>query len=283
MFQINWKLKSFIYRIFFIFKLEKTLFFIQKKITKRAEVKIDEIHSSWKDHLRHLKSFKSVKILEFGAGKSLEQNIFLSYGSNHKLDQTLIDVSNMLDFDLFNNANEKISKLLNINRKPFVRSVEDVKKFYNITYLAPCSIDEIAMKGHLFDASISSSTLEHLPIDVLNNTFKILKRIIKKNGIISAVIDYSDHYSHTDNTIGHLNFLQFNDSEWRKYNTSFLFQNRFRHQNFRDFFLKLGYEVVSETRGKSGIPPKIMSEKFDLDNKDTYFLWGHFVLKNKEN
>ena len=75
------------------------------------------------------------------------------------------------------------------------------------------------MKGLLFDACISSSTLEHLPTHVLNNTFKILKKIIKKNGIISAVIDYSDHYSHTDDTIGHLNFLQFSDSEWRKYNT----------------------------------------------------------------
>ena len=283
MFQINWKLKSFIYRALFLFKLEKTLFFIQKKITKRADIKIDEIHSSWRDHLRYLKSFESVKILEFGAGKSLEQNIFLSYESNHELDQTLIDVSNMLDIDLFNKASEKISKLLNINRKPFVGSVEDVKKYYNITYIAPCAIDEIAMKGLLFDACISSSTLEHLPTHVLNNTFKILKKIIKKNGIISAVIDYSDHYSHTDDTIGHLNFLQFSDSEWRKYNTSFLFQNRFRHQNFRDFFLKLGYEVVSEIKGKSGMPPKIMSNKFDHSNKETYFLWGHFVLKNKEN
>ena len=35
------------------------------------------------------------------------------------------------------------------------------------------------------------------------------QKIVKKNGIISAAIDYSDHYSHTDNNIENLNFLQF--------------------------------------------------------------------------
>ena len=54
-------------------------------------------------------------ILEFGAGKSLEQNIFLSYKSNHKLNQTLIDISNMLDIDLFNKANQ--SRLSKKNKK----------------------------------------------------------------------------------------------------------------------------------------------------------------------
>ena len=97
MFQINWKIKSFIYKILYLFRLQKILFFIQKKITKRSDVKIDEIIFYWSNHLRYLEYYKSKTILEFGAGKSLEQNIFLSYKSNHKLSQTLIDISNMLD------------------------------------------------------------------------------------------------------------------------------------------------------------------------------------------
>ena len=279
MFQINWKIKSFIYKILYIFKLRKTLFFIQKKITKRANIKIKKTQFYWEDHLKYLKSYKSEKIIEFGAGKSLEQNIFLSYKSNRKFNQTLIDVSNMLDINLFNKASEQISKLLNVNREPFVKSIEDIKNFYNITYLAPCTMEEVKAKELLFDACISSSTLEHLPLSALNNTFGILKKTIKKGGIISVVIDYSDHYSHTDNTIGPLNFLKFTDSKWKKYNTPFLFQNRFRHQNFRNFFIKLGYEIVSEIKGKSGIAPKIISDTFDHTNEDTYILWGHFLLK----
>tara|TARA_Y100001960_G_C14614579_1_gene797596 strand:+ start:81 stop:923 length:843 start_codon:yes stop_codon:yes gene_type:complete len=279
MFQINWKIKSFIYKILYLFRLQKTLFFIQKNITKRADVKIDEIIFYWKNHLKYLESYKSKTILEFGAGKSLEQNIFLSYKSNHKLNQTLIDISNMLDIDLFNKANEQISKLLNINREPFIKSVNDLKKIYNINYLAPSTIEEIKEKGFLFDACISSTTLEHFPIDSLRITFETLKKVIKKNGIISMLIDYSDHYSHTDNKIDSLNFLQFNDYQWKKYNTPFLFQNRLRHQNFREFFLKSGYKIIEEIKGKSGSGPKIISDKFDYSNKETYLLWGHFLLK----
>tara|TARA_B100001123_G_C15061807_1_gene927913 strand:- start:114 stop:959 length:846 start_codon:yes stop_codon:yes gene_type:complete len=281
MFQIDWKLKSYIYRILYFFKLDKTLFFIQKKITKRSKVKIGEIKFYWSNHLQYLKNFNSEKILEFGAGKSLEQNIYLSYKSNSKFDQTLIDVSSMIDLNLFNKASEQISKLLNVTRKPFVKSIEDIKKFYNITYFAPCNIDEITKKNIIFDACISSASLEHFPKNALDNTFAALKKTIKKNGIISVAIDYSDHYSHTDNSIGHLNFLQFSDSVWEKYNTPFLFQNRFRHQNYRELFSKLGYEIVSEVKGKPGIPPKFIDDKFDSANKETYLLWGLFLLKIK--
>ena len=79
MFQINWKIKALILKILFILKAEKILFFIQKKITKRANINIDNIDPNWEYHLKYLKSFQSNKILEFGAGKSLEQNIFLSH------------------------------------------------------------------------------------------------------------------------------------------------------------------------------------------------------------
>ena len=42
-FSINWKVKSFIYKFLFFFKAQNFLFFIQKKITKRASIKILEI------------------------------------------------------------------------------------------------------------------------------------------------------------------------------------------------------------------------------------------------
>ena len=281
MFQINWKIKSILYKIFYIFKLKKTLFFIQKKITKRAEIKIEEIPFYWNYHLKFLENNRSQKILEFGAGKSLEQNIFLSYKSNQKFDQTLIDISNMFDIDLFNKANEQIAKILKVERRHFVKSLNDLKKFYNINYLAPCTVNEIKEKGFLFDACISSTTLEHFPNKDLDITFKTLKKILKKNGIISALIDYSDHYSHTDKKIYNLNFLQFSDEEWKKYNTPFLFQNRLRHQDYRNFFLNLNYEILEEIKGKLGTKPKIISDKFNINDEETFVLSGHFLLQSK--
>ena len=81
--QINWKVKAFIYKILFIFRAQNILFFIQKKITKRANVKINEINDFWKYHLHNLEIFNSVNILEFGAGKTLEQNYQLLANLNN--------------------------------------------------------------------------------------------------------------------------------------------------------------------------------------------------------
>jgi len=75
--------------------------------------------------------------------------------------------------------------------------------------------------------------------------------------------------------------LQFNENHWERYNTPYLFQNRLRHQDYRNLFLKMDYEIVKEKKGSIGIPPKTISDKFDTNNKETNILWGHFVLKFK--
>ena len=278
MIQINWKIKSLLYRLLNFFKLYKALFFIQKKITKRSNIDLKEIAFYWQYHLKYLKENNSKTILEIGAGKSLAQNIFLSYSFNQKIEQTLIDVSRMIDLDLFNKANDQISKLLGVNKLPFAKSIDDLKKNYNLNYLAPMSLDQIIKNKLQFDACISSTTLEHLSEDDLRKTFLLLKKIIKKEGIISAAIDYSDHYSHTDKNIDNLNFLRFTNDEWNKHNTPMLFQNRLRHQDYRKFF-KLNKYKIYEIKGEVGKCPQNISKEFDISNKETFILWGHFLLK----
>ncbi|MDC0164234.1 hypothetical protein OAI51_00665 [Candidatus Pelagibacter bacterium] len=278
MIQIHWKIKSLLYRLLNFFKLYKALFFIQKKITKRSNIDLKEIAFYWQYHLKYLKENNSKTILEIGAGKSLAQNIFLSYSFNQKIEQTLIDVSRMIDLDLFNKANDQISKLLGVNKLPFAKSIDDLKKNYNLNYLAPMSLDQIIKNKLQFDACISSTTLEHLSEDDLRKTFLLLKKIIKKEGIISAAIDYSDHYSHTDKNIDNLNFLRFTNDEWNKHNTPMLFQNRLRHQDYRKFF-KLNKYKIYEIKGELGKCPQNISKEFDISNKETFILWGHFLLK----
>ena len=278
MIQINWKIKSLLYRLLNFFKLYKALFFIQKKITKRSNIDLKEIAFYWQYHLKYLKENNSKTILEIGAGKSLAQNIFLSYSFKQKIEQTLIDVSRMIDLDLFNKANDQISKLLGVNKLPFAKSIDDLKKNYNLNYLAPMSLSQIIKNKLQFDACISSTTLEHLSEEDLKKTFLLLKKIIKKEGIISAAIDYSDHYSHTDKNIDNLNFLRFTNDERNKHNTPMLFQNRLRHQDYRKFF-KLNKYKIYEIKGEVGKCPQNISKEFDISNKETFILWGHFLLK----
>ena len=278
MFQINWKTKATVFKFLNFFKLYKTLFFIQKKITKRSKVNFNEIVFYWDYHVKYLKENNSKSLLEIGAGKSLAQNIYLSYKFNQKIEQTLIDVSKMLDLDLFNKANEQISKIIGINKLPFAKSIDDLKKNYNIKYFAPMNLKQLSENNLKFDASISSTTLEHLPEEELKENFILLRKIIKKKGIISSLIDYSDHYSHTDKNINNLNFLKFSSKEWKRYNTPMLFQNRLRHQDYRELFKTCGYKV-SEIKGDLGKQPEYISKEFNAKNAETFILWGHFLLK----
>lgn len=278
MFQINWKVKSLLYKIFSLFKLYKFLFFVQKRITKRTNINFQHHLYYWDYHYKYLKENNSKKIIEIGAGKSLAQNIYLSYKFDRKIEQTLIDVTNMFDLDLFNNANDQISKILKVDRFPSANSINDLKKKYNLNYLAPMNLKNVEESNLQFDACISSSTLEHLPTVELEENFYLLKKIIKKDGIILAAIDYSDHYSHTDKAIENLNFLQFNENEWRKYNSPMLFQNRLRHQDYRKIFKQAGYKVF-EIKGNYGNYPKIVSNNFNTNNEETLMLWGYFLLR----
>ena len=279
MLQIKWKTKWFLSKILSILSSKNILFFIQKKITRRYQINIKEILVYWKFHLKNINTFNLNNVLEVGGGKSLEQNIYLNLGTNNQIRQTVIDVSNMLDFELFNSASNQILKILNIEKISRAQSVEEIKKNYNIDYISPSSVEQLKKRNFIFDACISSNTFEHFPLEELRKTLTTLKSIVKKNGIISAVIDYSDHYCHTDNTIGPLNFLKYSNKDWEKYNTKYLFQNRLRHQDYRKLFKETGYKILEEKKSTLGKASGIISKDFEIDNEETYILWGMFTLE----
>ena len=248
MFQINWKLKAILYKLFGFLKLKRTFYFIQKHITKRSRINITEINKLWVFHTDAIEDSKSKKILEVGAGKSLEQNIYLSYKFGSKIDQTAIDINNMLDFKLFNDASAQIANILKLKNKGEVNNVSDLKVKYNIAYKAPFNIVEFT-PNEKFDICISTTALEHFNISDLQNYLSDLKRILNVNGLISSLIDYSDHYSHTDKNIDSLNFLSYSKNDWEKYNNTYLYQNRLRHQDYKKLFIDQGYKIVKIIKG----------------------------------
>ena len=111
MFQINWKTKSLFYKIFGFLKLKIFFYIIQKLVTKRSKINIKCVNKNWEMHSNNINKFQVNSIVEFGAGKSLEQNIYFSYIFDNKIKQTVIDINKMIDFALFNEANLQISKI----------------------------------------------------------------------------------------------------------------------------------------------------------------------------
>ena len=179
MFQINWKLKSLLYKIFSQLKLNKIFYFIQKYVTKRSNVNIKPSVRLWKLHSENIKEHQIKTVLEIGAGKSLEQNIFFSYFFNNSLEQTAIDIKKMIDFDLVNEASKQISELLNVQKLKSVSSYDDLFNFYNIKYIAPCKTQNLIEEKKVFDLCVSTNTLEHFSIKDLRTLFKDLGIVLK--------------------------------------------------------------------------------------------------------
>jgi len=280
MFQINWKLKSLLYKIFSQLKLDKTLYFIQKYVTERSNVDIKPSVRLWNLHSENIKKHQIKTVLEIGAGKSLEQNIFFSYFFNNSLEQTVIDIKKMIDFDLVNEASKQISELLNVQKLKSVSSYDDLFNFYNIKYIAPYKTQNLIEEKKVFDLCISTTTLEHFSIRDLRTLFKDLGIVLKKGGYISAIIDYSDHYSHTDRNISELNFLKYSEKQWQNYNNTYLYQNRLRHDDYVKLLNEYKFITHKIIQGNIGKPPENLNEKFDLNNKNNFILWAYFFAIN---
>jgi SAM-dependent methyltransferase len=273
---INWKLKSAVFGIIDLFSLQALLYFLQKNVTRRALVNISEVNKDWVIHLENMENLEAPCILEFGAGKNLAQNIYLSqYFSS----QIVVDLFPMLDIDLFNKAALEISKItLRIPYK-VSSSSSDIEGNYKIRYVAPLDIGRSPFPDDCFDGSISTNTLEHIPESEVVGIFRELKRIIRPNGLISAIIDYSDHYSHTDKNIGPLNFLRYSTLEFSKYNHKNHFQNRLRHYDYLKIFKELGYQVVEHKSLNKVAPPDCISDEFDVTDVSLCATKGIILLR----
>ena len=280
MFQINWKTKSYLYKIFEFFELKKILYFVQKYITKRSLVNITKIDKSWKFHADSIKKYNVRNLLEIGAGKSLEQNIFFSYFFKNQIKQTVIDINKMLDLSLFNKANKSVANILNVNKKSDIKSLKELESEYNIFYKAPYSIIDVLESKEVFDMCVSTTTLEHFTKKDIDSFLLNLKKIIKHKGHISSAIDYSDHYSHTDNNIKSLNFLKYDEVEWQKFNSSFLYQNRLRHKDYEKIFNSFGYKIIDNIEGPKGEAVPNISKEYNSLDENILILWGYYLIEN---
>jgi hypothetical protein len=283
MFQINWKLKALLYKVFNIFGFTIFFYWIQKYITKRSRIKINEINKLWVFHSNSIEKYNVKNILEVGAGKSLAQNIYISYKFENLIKQTAVDINLMIDFDLVNEASSQISNILGEKNKGKIKNFIDLKTFYNIDYKAPCTLEGLKDINKKFDMCISTTALEHFTINDLNKYLSDLKNVLTKDVLISSVVDYSDHYSHTDKNIGALNFLKYSEKDWEKYNNSYLFQNRLRHQNYKKIFDYNGYKIKEVFESQVTQIPKEVSDEFDAQNKETYVEWAYFLIGVKQN
>jgi hypothetical protein len=76
--------------------------------------------------------------------------------------------------------------------------------------------------------------------------------------------------------------LKFTELEWKKYNNSYLFQNRLRHQDYKKVFSEMGFEILEVEKGPFLEKPNFISKDFDYTDEETFVGWAFFLIKTKE-
>lgn len=276
---IPWKLKSTIFALIDILKANSFLYFLQKNITKRSQFKKIEINENWINHQSTLIQYGCTGfVFEFGAGKSLAQNLYLSNTIDHQL---VIDLNSMIDLTLVDQSRTLLSSKANLKSNIEIKSLDNLAS-YGIEYRAPYDASETDLLDKSLDACISTNTLEHIPKESIRAIFVELYRTLKDTGVISAIIDYTDHYAHTDSSITLLNYLNFSESEWKKYNHNCHYQNRLRHNDYKSIFLDCGFRIIREDLffGEDDISDDLL-KKYKNEDPNWCATSAHFVLKKR--
>ena len=274
---INWKLKSKAFGLIDLLGSDSLLYFLQKYVTRRSRLAFFEVQDNWTIHEGHLASLDQPHVLEFGGGKHLAQNLYLSRSVGR---QTIVDLFPMLDLDLVNVAARQVSALVDDFEYQPIHSNKELSEQYRIEYQAPVDMRQTHFDENTFDACINTATLEHIPAKDIEPIFQEIRRIVVDGGLVSMTIDYSDHYAHTDRNIDRLNFLQFSDKEFERYTHNCHYLNRLRHQDHLEIFRRVGFEIVSDSAINPATPPSIVDSRFDTTDERTFATRGLILLRN---
>lgn len=136
--------------------------------------------------------------------------------------------------------------------------VDTLRREYRIEYMAPCNAAATGLPDGSVDLVFSNNVLEHIPEDLMPDILRECRRILRIDGFCDFQIDYQDHWSYFDQSIGIYNFLHYPSSQWRRMNPPLHYQNRLRHSDYTRFFEEVGFKIRDE---QVGLPCQVDWEK----------------------
>jgi len=123
--------------------------------------------------------------------------------------------------------------------------LKDLRALMNIDYRSPADATKLPLPDASVDLHISYTVMEHIPPDVIRGILREARRILRPGGLLIHFIDPSDHFSHDDQSITAINFLQFSDSEWDRWaGNQFMYHNRLRSKELLALFENAGVEIL---------------------------------------
>ena len=128
-------------------------------------------------------------------------------------------------------------------------SLDEFLRLANIRYLAPADGSRLdAEPGRSFDMVYSNSVFEHVRPEAVGPLLRESWRLLKTGGISVHAVACNDHYAHFDKSISYINYLQFPEREWNRWNNSLNYQNRLRAGDFIKAAEDSGFEIIHQVR-----------------------------------
>ena len=290
--QVSWKAKAAAFRLFDALPAGSSLYYLtQRHITRTIPRDLAE-HGHWQfEHARVFRQWHGgdpgrTRLFEFGAGWDLHSSLVQwCYGIDT---QVVVDISRLARPFLVNHAiawlrdNPPPGGVRQPSQQVSDPIERSLRQHYGITYLAPADARHTSLDAGSIDLICTTSVLEHVPVTVLAEILQECHRIASPNVVMSHVVDYTDHFAHSDPTIGIFNFLRYTDREWQRYNPAIHYQNRLRHFEYGQLFDASGFVPLAVTvlreppEALNGLP---LAERFRGMSADQLLpRTGHWVL-----
>ncbi|MCB0318978.1 MAG: methyltransferase domain-containing protein, partial [Bdellovibrionales bacterium] len=164
-------------------------------------------------------------------------------------------------------SKERLEKLLLLDLEGDV--ISRLFELCNITYLAPADASKIELPANSIDLHLSYTVFEHIPqIDLIEILIEG-NRLLRSDGLHIHLIDYSDHFSHSDDNISPINFLQYDEESWNSLaGNKYMYCNRLREDDVMSVFDKASIDLIQiESCKKEELRSLLSSNEFFLDEK----------------
>ena len=260
---IDWRLKAAAFNIFDRLPFGRRVYFqIQRHVTHTVPRLLSPTATTAKWFLEHARvidahyqnggGLAGASLFEFGAGWDLYGNcVSWCLGAER---QTVYDLTRWARAEQINIVLEhlKTDPPPNAVRTPSILLPTTgpfepaLLENYGIDYKSPADAGATGRPDHSFDTAVTTSVLEHIPPAQILRLLRECYRLLPTDAIMSHVIDYSDHFAHSDPAITPYNYLSFDEARWQRYNPDIHYQNRLRHSDYRPLFEEAGFKVVSD-------------------------------------
>lgn len=218
------------------------------------------------------------KVFEFGAGRDLAWALaFIAAGAG---EVTTVDISRLARLSLVRRAAKEI-----LPAASSLKHLGDLKHSA-LAYLAPADARKTQLAEDSIDVVFSTDVLEHVPAQDILAILLEMRRILRPGGSIVAQINYADHFSYGDPSIGPRNFLHFSEDAWQRHNSDLHFQNRLRHSQHLALWRQAGFHPEVKAIGRlemSEAERKQLAPAFAvMDNDDLEILGATLVAVKKD-